>query len=220
MLYTSLQPVLGKGIYTISDVAHILQLDNAKVRRVLQDYWNSRFVEDGGTYSWGDKHQAVNFYTMMEFYIFYQLRRLNISTRKILKAHTYLSDLLQTPYPFADARLLTDGRTIFFEEDVDSIIAIDGKDQRSFRKIMIDFCKKIEFGDQTIAKKFWPLSKNKSVVIDPEHQFGQPIVDGTNIRVETIFELFKAGESIDRIANLYEISHSSVKDAIAYCQAA
>lgn len=42
------------------------------------------------------------------------------------------------------------------------------------------FYKKIRFSNKNIAHKFYPLGIEKNVVVDPNHQVGQPIIDNTN----------------------------------------
>ena len=64
---------LGEGIYSIADISFLLKLPKHKVRRWLNDFWDSRLAEKyNQTYSWGQgSHQATNFYTLIEFYVFY-----------------------------------------------------------------------------------------------------------------------------------------------------
>jgi uncharacterized protein (DUF433 family) len=59
-----------------------------------------------------------------------------------------------------------------------------------------------------------PLGTNRGVVIDPERQFGSPIVRGT--RTEVLVELFRAGEPVEWIAEQYDLDLSTVLDAIEY----
>jgi uncharacterized protein (DUF433 family) len=79
---------------------------------------------------------------------------------------------------------------------------------------------KIEFDDNNLAKRFFPLTGSKNVVVDPKHQFGQPVISGTNIKTQTLFSLHKGGESLEDISALYNISLAKVKDAIAFQEAA
>ena len=59
---------------------------------------------------------------------------------------------------------------------------------------MEDFCKKIQFSDDKIAERFYPIGKDRKIVVDPQRQFGQPIVTGTNILAENIFSMYESGE--------------------------
>ncbi len=82
------------------------------------------------------------------------------------------------------------------------------------------FFKNIEFNEDSIAKRLWPIGKDKHIIIDPNYQFGQPVILNTNIYPETLYTLFKAGEPINFIAHVYEVTEQEVNDAIEYCKAA
>ena len=52
------------------------------------------------------------------------------------------------------------------------------------------------------------------MVIDPLVRFGRPSVNG--VATERLWELFDAGESLDEIADGYELEHHVVSAGIAY----
>jgi len=212
---------LGEGVFTLSEVSHILNLPKQKVYYWVKEFWDTRFSKiRGKKYSWGKDNKAINFFTLIEFYVYYQLRDLGVSSKRIQTAHDVLAKQLNTDYPFANAKLLTDRKTIFFVDEVETIINADQSLQINLNNIIKPFCKKIEFDTNGLPTRFWPEGKNKSVVVDPGHQFGIPTIDGTNITVDTIYSLYKAGDSIDKIATIYELDKKRIKDAINYCKAA
>lgn len=208
---------LGAGMYTIPDVAFLLKLPQGKVRRWMTEFWDSKLGEKyQHHYSWGQgREKATNFYTLIEFYVFYQLRELNVSTQKILTAHEDMANQMHTPYPFAHAELLTDGKSILFELSDDVVVNANRTQQIVFKKIIETFCKKITFSADKVAEKFYPMGLDNHIIVDPHHQFGQPIISNTNILAETVYNLYHAGEDIDFIARLYQINSDEVKDAIA-----
>ncbi len=87
-------------------------------------------------------------------------------------------------------------------------------------RVLKEFISKVQFNNDRIAKKYYPLGKNKCVVVNPENQFGQPIIDGTNILTVTIYNLSKGGDSPEFIAKLYDITVNQVEDAIEYAKVA
>jgi uncharacterized protein (DUF433 family) len=208
---------LGNGIYSLPDLAFILRLPQSKVRRWMNDFYNQRLGEKyNGNYSWGEgKDKATNFYTLIEFYIFYQLRENKVGTKAILNAHEQMAGQLKTPYPFASAPVLTDGKSILYSLSDGTTINADKSRQIAFKQIIESFCKKIEFSNSKLAERFWPLGKGHRVVVDPHHQFGQPVIDKTNLLAETIFDLYKAGETKEFLSRLYNISVKEVNDAVA-----
>lgn len=216
MFTKDLNNTLGAGIYSVPDVAFLLRLPQQKVRRWIRDFWDSRLAENyDSKYSWGEgKNKATNFYTLIEFYVFYQLRELKVSTKKILTAHEEMALHLKTQYPFASSKVLTTGKSILFTLDDGTTIQADKSKQIVFREIIESFCKKIEFSENELAQRYWPLGKKHSIIVDPHHQFGQPVIDNTNLLAENIYNLYSAGESIQFLSRLYDLKSNEVKDAI------
>lgn len=210
---------LGSGIYTIPDISKLLGIPQAKVRRYLNEYWDDRLGKKlfNETYSWsvGNNVKAVNFYTLIELYTCFHLQELGVSTRQILKSRVAIGKDLQIPYPFASAKLLSDGKKIWYEFK-DSIVNADGSKQTDFVEFIRKFANKIEFNSGKIAEKFWPAGRKSDVVVNPHHQFGQPILNGTNINAEVIFSMYESGEPIDALGILYDLTPKQVGDAISF----
>jgi uncharacterized protein (DUF433 family) len=219
------KPQIGAGIYTIPDIAQILRLPNNKVSRWIRNYWDDRLGKQfDKKYSWSiDQTKAVSFHTLVELYIFHHLNEQGIDSKKVLKAHQVLSEKFNTLFPFANADVLkvlkTDGSRLYLEQDNNTIITLDKSNQLNLEFIKF-FFKLVEFDDDALARRFWPLGKTNSIVCDPERQFGHPVIADTNINPEAIFSLFKAGEPVNFISHLYELSEKEVQDAIDYCMAA
>lgn len=216
---------IGTGIYTQPDLARILNLDYYKVQRLLNEYWDKRFAaEFTEKYSWTvDKSKAVSFHTLVEFYIFYQLKESGVSTQGILKAHKELSKIFKTPFPFAKSEILDGmncfGKKIVFEMNNDEIIDLDSTKQLNL-KFIKNFMHKLDFDNNSLAMRLYPLGKKNSVIVDPKHQFGQPTIQGTNLFPETIYNLYKKKETKKFIASSYDITVKQVNDAIDYCKTA
>jgi uncharacterized protein (DUF433 family) len=217
--------MIGTGIYTMPDIAMILGLPYPKINRWVKSFWNDKFGKKyGAKYTWDvDLTRAVNFFTLIELYTFYQLNQSGVVSKEILKAHDILSDEYQTPYPFANKDVLnglrSDGKKVIFEQEDGIIYSIDSNKQ-TYLNFIREFYKNLDFGNDSLAVRIWPLGKEKAVVCDPHHQFGQPVISGTNINVEALYDLYMAGEPEWFIADLYNLDESKVKDAISFCKKA
>lgn len=211
---------LGNGIYTVPDLALILQLPPKKVRRWLNDFYNDRLGKAyDGSYSWGEgRDKATNFLTLIEFYIFYKLREQSVSAGKILEAHQHMSKELNTAYPFASFQILADGKHILYELEDDVWVHADKSNQIVIKRIIEGFFQKIDFSANNLAERFWPLGKQHDIVVDPHHQFGQPTIHGTNINAATIYSMYQSGEPKSTIGILYDLTEEQVNDAILFCK--
>jgi len=215
----SMKPEIGRGVYTTPDAARILGLPVHKVRRWLKEYWNKRFgaEEEAQPYSWGEGNErAFGFLTLMEFYVFYRLKESGVRTHKILSAHERLSKRLGTKFPFASVKLLTDGGRILFSPEDGAIVDVEPDFQYNLKEIIEPFCEKIEFDQGNLAQRFYPMGKNGGIVIDPHHQFGQPVIQGTNILPQTLWNYYKGGEKPATIATLFDIPLKAVENAVAF----
>jgi uncharacterized protein (DUF433 family) len=216
---TFLKQQLGAGIYTIPDISKLLGIPQPKVRRYLNKYWDERLGKPlfNETYSWSVSNniKAVNFYTLIELYTCFHLQELGVSIQQILKSRIAIAKDLRIPYPFASEKLLSDGKKIWYEFK-DCIVKADGSRQTDFIDFIRQFANKIEFNSAKIAEKFWPAGRNSDVIINPHHQFGQPVLNGTNINAEVIFSMYESGEPTDTIGILYDLTQKQVNDAISF----
>jgi len=222
-----IEPKLGEGIYVVKDVAKILHLDYEKTYRWIVGYWGGG-LDTTIQYTFGEVgNRAINFLSLIEFYTFFRLREKGLSSTQIRKLHQELSTVLNTKYPFATAQdFFVEGRKskkaikkFVYYKYFESLIKVDKKHQFSL-EFMEKFLEKIEFDDNNLAVRFFPLANSKNIVVDPKHQFGQPVIIGTNIKTQTLFSLYKGGETLEDISSLYNIEIDKVSDAIAFQQAA
>lgn len=209
---------IGSGIYTIPDISKILGYPQSKVRRYVKDYWDNRLGKKlfNETYSWrNEKIKAVNFYVLIELYTCFLLREKGASIQSIMKARESMAKDLKTPYPFASHKVLLAGSKILYELN-DLIISADGSNQINLAEIIKEFAKNLDFDKNNLAIKFWPKGKKNSIVVDPHHQFGQPVISGTNVNAQGIFSMYESSEPIDAIGILYDLTEKQVWDAINF----
>ena len=214
---------IGQGIYTAADAARILKMPYPKA-----NYWFKYYAKQKLSLTAEYIYHfplraiiAVNFLTLIEMYVFYILKENGVKTSKIVKAHTIMSNFSRTPYPFAkeDIYINSNKKSLLFGGD-DQLITADEHLQTVLIQGLKLFIDKVQFNDERIANKFYPLGKDKTIVVNPENQFGQPIIEGTNILTESIYNLSVGGDSHEFIANLYDISLKNVEDAIEFAKAA
>jgi len=218
LLSTTKKPSLGIGLYSIPDVARILNLEPSFVRRWLNEYWGNRFKFGKKNFSsWGaGREKAIHFYTLIEFYVFYQLRKQGLSAQSIAKSHEIIARELNTQFPFATSTILTDGRKILYKIDNTTIINADNTKQLNFVDIIEEFCRQMDFGKDRLAIRYWPLGKEKNIIVDPHHQLGQPTIKNTNILAETLYRMHTSGEKINFVASLYNVSVKDVTASIEF----
>ncbi len=215
---------LGKGIYTMRDISTILQVPYHKVFRYISKYWDGKFSKDYvHNYSWIiDKSRAVNFHTLIELDTFIKLTDAGIPIKNLIRAHDILVKRFSHPFPLAHksvmSRVKTAGKRVFFEEDGKIIVSLDGTNQIT-SNLITHFYEKVDFVDD-LAERLWPLGKKNDIVCDPKRQFGYPTISGTRIYPDTIYDLYKNGESKKFIAESYDLTIRQINNAIRFCSQA
>ena len=179
----------------------------------MSTFWSSYTFGDG-------RNKAINFYSLIEFYTYYHLREKGFTSSHIKKFHHDLIKTLKTDYPFASIRVAarekTSKKSKIWYEYMGEIMRDDRISQPSINSFIKPFIKHIEYGDDLVAKRLFPLGKSKQIVVDPLHQFGQPVINGTNLQTQTIFSLYKAGESKANISKLYDLTEKDINEAVLF----
>lgn len=210
---------LGKGIYSTEDISLILGISKGKIRTWINKYWDGKL---GNLYnrqfSWKvENYKAIDFHTLVEFYVLSNLMDAGVSTKEILKAHIEISEITKTSHPFANQDvfkgMMTDGKKLYLQYKGDELVSLDGKKQFNL-EIIKNYFKNLEFGEDNMVSKIWPSGKSSSIVCDPDHKFGLPVVNKTNIQAEAIYRMFLAGDNVSFISSVYEIPEKNVNDAI------
>jgi len=209
---------LGSGIYTIPDIGLILGIPLYKIRRYLKKYWDEgigkKLFNDKYSWEFQNNRKVVNFQVLIEFYIFFEFQQKGVNTKKIVKAREAMAKEFNTPYPFANRKFLTDGNSIWYYLK-DDVINADLSKQTNLVGIIESLAEKIEFNGD-MAQKIFPLGKEHNVVVSPHNQFGQPVINKTNIVTDTIYSMFKAGEKKETLSMLYDISTEQINDVIEF----
>lgn len=209
---------IGYGAFTASDIAKILGAPTQKVYRYIKEYGDARFGEKlfKESYSWKvDGTRVVNFYAFIELSIFLLLRqKYNFKVSEINKVREVLAKAFNTPYPFASRTLYVEQKKIFYKE-LDQLVNADGTHQFNLDSIVAPFLEKIDF-EEDKAVRYFPMGRERNVVVDPTRQYGQPTVSGRGLRVQTLGRMYDSGESKEKIKILYDLSTKELDDALLY----
>ena len=100
------------------------------------------------------------------------------------------------------------------------MISADKDFQLNLRNILVPYLEKIEFDEEGKASRFYPNGKSNSVVVDPEIQFGAPVINGSRVSVTNLVEGYEAGDSIESLATIYNLEPKAIAEAIEFAKAA
>ena len=79
---------------------------------------------------------------------------------------------------------------------------------------------KLVFDNEGLATRLYPTGLASKIVVDPHHQFGQPVIEGTNITTAVLYSMYKSGESVEQIGKLYDLKVEWINEAIQFSKQA
>ncbi|MEX2491296.1 MAG: DUF433 domain-containing protein [Nitrospirales bacterium] len=168
--------------------------------------------------------RLLSFINLVEVHILDAIRREhNISLEKVRKAIQYLQRQSPSKHPLVDHTFETNGMNLFIEK-YEQLINVTQEGQLAIKEIMKAHLKRIERDAQGIPQKLYPFTHKRAfrpgeiepttVVIDPRVSFGRPSIIGTGIPTSIIAERYKAGESVEDLADDYGLQSLQIQEAI------
>jgi uncharacterized protein (DUF433 family) len=176
------------------------------------------------------KGQYLSFVNLVEGHVLAAIRRHHgVKLPKVRSALTYLGRQFQVEHPLINEAFQTDGLDLFVER-YGELINASREGQRVMREIIGVYLKRIEWDSKGLPVKLYPFVRDtraeaapasdpRVVVISPTVSFGRPVIAGTGIPVSSIFERYKAGDSVANLAQDFRLEISAIEEAIR-CEAA
>lgn len=219
--------LVGVGLYTFAEAAKLVGVQSRDLRRWLDGYsYRDRNKESvrseplWKTELTDEEVEGISFHDLLEVRFVAAFRKHGVSLQTIRCASQHARELFDRPYPFTCKRFQTDGRTIFAQaiHDTGETELLDlVKKQYAFSQIIEpSLYRGIEFGNNELARRWFPLSRSRSVVLDPMIAFGKPIVTDVGIRTSTLYDAFLAEGTKRAVSRLYEVPLASVEAAISF----
>jgi uncharacterized protein (DUF433 family) len=87
--------------------------------------------------------------------------------------------------------------------------------QRVFTEAVAEYLKLMTFGEYDYAQLIrLPGYRIAEVVVDPTRGFGQPIFARGGARIEDALSMFRAGETLENVAEEYRVPAEQLEDAV------
>lgn len=211
--------------YSIPDAAHYLRMPTSTLRawvmgQVYKTGTGARRVFQPIIVLPETARHLLSFVNLVEAHVLDATRRRHrISLQKVRRALRYLSKQFHSPHPLADQRFETDGIDLFVEQS-GLLVNLSQDGQLAIRSALEAYLRRIERDEVGFAARLYPFTRKrepeepKAVVIDPYVSFGRPVLVGTGIPTAVIAERYKAGESIDELAEDYGRARLDIEEAI------
>ena len=218
--------LFGKGLYSTREAHQLTDVPIWSIRRWSQGY---RYRYKGLSFfsepaiatdiNRIDGQIVLSFADLMELRVINQFLEKGVSWRTLRIASHRAVEILKTKHPFSSKSFRTDGRHVLLDlADAysDQILLNLLNDQFEMKKLLVQYLyEQIDY-DGEKPERWWPLGREKQVVIDPARSFGAPILAKQGIQTRILKKAFDAEASIEFVAHWFEIESSIVKDAIEF----
>jgi uncharacterized protein (DUF433 family) len=204
----------ARPMYTAAEVARWAQTSPKTARRWRAGY---QFDSTSGkrwsppvTAARGDE-PYLSFEDLVEVAAVAAVRREGVSLQRLRAALDYATFELEIPRPLLSERFKTDGRDLF---------AQGGTNFNRFGQMVWPFVeavlKDVDYGTDLLAIRWWPAGRDTEVLVDPQVNFGRPIIRSLGVRTETLVDRFVAGMSLEDVAEEYTTSPVLVQQAVRF----
>jgi uncharacterized protein (DUF433 family) len=217
------QSLLTQPYYTFSEADYLAGVARGTARRWIIGYRYRGRDGDAvqrppGTPRTGDERSSsVSWVDLVEIVAIGLLKEKGFSLRRIRDIVQLCQDTLGEHHPLAMRKFKTDGRAIFLSLG-DHLLDVSHwrrKGMMVWDTVLGPFLETLDY-DGDLARRWWPMGRERLIVIDPEYGFGYPVIVNTGVRTEFIAERFAVGESVSEIANDFDITPAEVDDALRF----
>lgn len=208
--------LLGQGIYDVSELARLVGCSPDEV---------TGWATGTGT---GHHRRAplllprqgrlFSFYDLITAVVTAELRSRSVALSTVRDARQFLSVRFEVKWPLAHAqgldRLATVGKDVYFEDE-GSWLDIGKGGQAAFNAVVAPLIRRLEFDSEGMAAMWRPV---EGVLLNPQVQAGAPCLEGTRLSTEFVLGLVQAGEAIEDIADDYDLTEKTIRQALDYEQ--
>lgn len=210
--------------YGVAESAHYLRLPVATLRSwvVGRPYP----VRDGTRYFKplievdAAKPLLLSFANLVEAHVLAAIRRSHeVPLDKVRRALSFVEQRCCTPHPLANAAFETDGLDLFVQQ-YGRLINASSDGQIAIRQMLEAHLHRVERNPRGLATRLFLFTRRgdadepKVVVVDPRLAFGRPVLVGTGVATAVLADRYRAGESMDDLADDYGCDRTLVEEAI------
>ena len=222
---SSINELLGRGIYSVPDASRLIRISASRLRRWLRGY---EYRQDGarrhsprvihGELPVIDDALALSFLDLQEARCLNEFRTRGVGWAALREAHEAARTVMKTEHPFSTGQFKTVGRRIMWDfatENGEDVLLDLAKNQTTFREVLRPYLRGLEFL-ANFPVRWYPLDGSKRVVVDPKRGFGRPIVTKRGVPTSILSRAYKAEHSVEKVARWYDVDPRSVRDAVRF----
>jgi uncharacterized protein (DUF433 family) len=216
--------------YTLAEAARYLRLPSATLRSWVlgRDYPTT---EGGGKFPplirpASKQPPLLSFSNMIEAHVLRSLRAVHeVPVKALRDALAYAEKELSIDRLLLRPELRAEAGKVFLDR-YGQLIELTASGQLAMRQFFDEHLKRIDWDASKFPVRLYPFlsaatpSDARPIVINPQIAFGRPVVERKGVSTSAIVERIDAGESVEDVANDYDLGQSEIEQAILYERAA
>lgn len=219
--------LIGSGVYSLPEAERLTRIPRKRLRRWLEGY---AFTSSGKRHRSAPivasdigrdtGELALTFSDLIEVRFLESFLKYGVSWQTIRIAAQRARDLLGRTHPFSTKSFKTDGQDILAEVarpgSVPELLNLV-RNQWEFAKVVSPaLYAGLDFNQFDEPARWWPMSRKKTVVLDPSRAFGSPIVSRGGVQTRVLAASAQAEGSQKIAALVYDVPVRAVRDAVEY----
>jgi uncharacterized protein (DUF433 family) len=168
----------------------------------------------------------LSFYNLVEAHVLRALRTEHgVALKELRRAIAYAEKKLQIHRLLLSQDLRTHAGQVFLDRYVE-LINLSASGQLAMRKMFEDHLARVEWDEWKFPVRLYPYvgaavsTAERPIAIDPQIAFGRPIVQRAGVSTGAIADRIDAGESVEAVAEDYDLSREEIEQAVLYARAA
>lgn len=223
MTHSSFPVQLDRPSYPAAEASRLVGLTASRVRRWLGGY--------GYSYGDGVRHQPpvlrrgetagtyASFLDLVDLLFVKRFLDHGVSLQKVRRALEEAHEILGTSH-FARRLFFTDGANVYLEvrEKGAAILELLSGGQWVIAPVIRQLATEIDFGSaEGLARRWFPLGRNRPVVLDPLVSFGAPTVVGRGVKTANVHDLFVAENGkLAAVRAWWDLTEHEVEAAVEF----
>jgi len=197
---TQLYTILDQPMYYPAFASKLVRLSTGRIKRWLQGYEFNYRQEKSGQVVYGTSDPVIHrkkielpeyasFLELIDLLFVKQFLEHGFSLQKIRVALNELYRLTGENH-FAHNKFFVFQKSLYVNNDNEIIDLLTGG-QKAIEKFIKSLGSQLDFHSVSgFPVRWYPLGKEKQIVLDPDISFGRPTVLGTGINTETIYNMY------------------------------
>lgn len=167
----------------------------------------------------------LSFYNLIEAHVLRSLRTEHgVAIRELRRAIAYAERTLKIERLLLNRDLRTYAGEVFLEE-YGKLISLSTSGQIAMRRLLEEHLKRVEWDQWQFPVRLYPYvsaepTTERPIAIDPDIAFGRPVVIRAGVSTEAIAGRIDAGETVEALAEDYDLKPEEIEEAVLYERAA